>query len=106
MDVGGVRAAQIPDDIPLLQELVSQGVVVGTPPQDYDDSYCITYARHRSGYVVTNDMYRDHVKKIETVKERDSLRKWIREHCISYTFVKVSEVRSVYDLLWSCSFDE
>ena len=28
----------------------------------YDDSYCIRYAQSHGGYVVTNDMYRDHVK--------------------------------------------
>lgn len=53
-----VRASRVPDDITLLRQLISQGLVVGTPPQDYDDSYCITYARLKDGYVVTNDLYR------------------------------------------------
>lgn len=97
--MGEVRAAQIPDDIPLLQELVAQGTLVGTPPQDYDDSYCITYARHKGGYVVTNDLYRDHVKRVENPKEREALRKWIKQHCISYTFVRVSDAAWNYDVL-------
>jgi hypothetical protein len=33
-----VRESQIPDDISLLRQLVDQGYVVGTPPQDYDVS--------------------------------------------------------------------
>lgn len=32
-DVGGVRAAQLPDDIGLLQSLVEARLVIGTPPQ-------------------------------------------------------------------------
>ena len=31
-------------DIPLVMNLIDKGKVVLTPPQDYDDSYCIDYA--------------------------------------------------------------
>ena len=55
---GDIRASRIPDNIALLQELVGKGLVIGTPSQDYDDSYCITYAKRHEGYVVSNDMYR------------------------------------------------
>lgn len=58
MDTDQVRAASIPDDVSLLQQLVLEGVVIGTPPQDYDDSYCIAYAKQHDGYLVTNDLYR------------------------------------------------
>lgn len=44
-----VKASRLPDDIPLLQELVDDGLLVATPPQDYDDSYCIKYAMARNG---------------------------------------------------------
>lgn len=53
-----MRAAQLPDDVSILQQLFQQGFIVGTPSQDYDDSYCINYARQRGGYIVSNDMYR------------------------------------------------
>ena len=38
---GEVRATQLPDDVLLLQGLQQRGVLVGTPPQDYDDAYTI-----------------------------------------------------------------
>ena len=36
-----VRSSQLPDDVTLLRQLEAAGVLVGTPPQDYDDAYCI-----------------------------------------------------------------
>ena len=70
-----VKAVQLPDNIPILQELVTKGLIIPTPPQDYDDSYCIVYAKQHNGYIVTNDMYRDHVKKMD-VHLRDDERNW------------------------------
>lgn len=84
-DASVLVCAQVPDDIPLLQRLVMAGDLITTPaqvvhgraapcartacdapaivrPQDYDDSYCITYARAHGGVILTNDMYRDHVQ--------------------------------------------
>ncbi|CAN0415649.1 unnamed protein product, partial [Hapterophycus canaliculatus] len=37
--------------------------------------------------VVTNDLYRDHVKGITGRKKADAARRWIKTHSISYTFV-------------------
>lgn len=45
------------DDLPALLELVDDGLVVLTPPQDYDDSYCIEYAKKHHACIVTNDRY-------------------------------------------------
>ena len=58
LQIKEVRASQVPDDVQLLNDLVAEGLVVGTPPQDYDDSYCLTYARKHDGFVVSNDLYR------------------------------------------------
>ena len=66
--------------------LVKSGVVSLTPPQDYDDSYCIEYARKHKGVIVTNDMYRDHIEKHRS--EDRTVYHWIKTHCISYTFVR------------------
>lgn len=55
--------------------------------QDYDDSYAIRYAQRAGGYVVTNDLYRDHLVKIEDRGRRDETKRWLKSHCISYTFV-------------------
>lgn len=75
------------DNIPLLMDLVDKNLVYFTPPQDYDDSYSIEYARKHDGYVITNDRFRDHIEK-QPKDLRSSVQRWIREHCISFTFVR------------------
>ncbi|CAN0365891.1 unnamed protein product [Phaeothamnion confervicola] len=89
LGVGEVRPAQLPDDAPLLRELVESGVLIGTPPQDYDDSYCLQYALRAGGYVLSNDLFRDAVKAAAAKDRRqgDAVRRWIKSHVISYTFV-------------------
>lgn len=87
LGVAEVRASRLPDDVQMLMRMVDDGLIIATPPQDYDDSYCIKYAMARSGYVVTNDLYRDHVKGIEGRKKAEAARRWIKSHSISYTFV-------------------
>ncbi|RHY91534.1 hypothetical protein DYB37_006147 [Aphanomyces astaci] len=44
-----------------VQELVLLEKVVLTPPQAHDDLFIIDYAMKHDGFVVTNDMFRDHV---------------------------------------------
>ena len=46
------------------------------------------YAQTHGAYVVTNDMYRDHVQGIVgDAAERERQRRWTKTHLISYTFV-------------------
>ncbi|CAN0388971.1 unnamed protein product [Discosporangium mesarthrocarpum] len=89
LGVAEVKASKLPDDVALLQGLTEDGLLVATPPQDYDDSYCIKYAMAREGYVVTNDLYRDHVKGLEGKgrKKAEAARRWIKQRSISFTFV-------------------
>ncbi len=37
------RTTQLPDDVALLLRLAGEGLLIGTPPQDYDDSYSIRF---------------------------------------------------------------
>ena len=86
--VGDVRASKTPDDIALLRRLMDEGTLAATPPQDYDDSYCIQYAMSRKGAVIiTNDLYRDAVDEVEGKAKKHTLRTWFKIHCCSYTFV-------------------
>lgn len=73
-----------PDTVENLKKLVNDGILITTPSKDYDDSYMIQYARSHSGYIVTNDMFRDYINKAENKEEAT---KWVREHTISFTFV-------------------
>ena len=76
LKVGDVQISKLPDDVSLLQQLVSSGFLIATPPQDYDDSYSIAYAKTHGGYLISNDMYRDHVKAIQDPKARSAMKTW------------------------------
>jgi len=77
-------------NLPLIMSLIEKGKVVLTPPQDYDDSYVIEYGMKHDACIVTNDRYWDHVEKSIALgkKAKKETLKWIREHLISFTFVR------------------
>lgn len=84
-----VPAAKIPNDVGLLLKMVDEGLLIPTPAQDYDDSYCIQYAGMYDGCVVTNDLYRDHVENMTGPREQKfAMRSWLVAHRISYTWVR------------------
>ena len=75
------------DDVPLLRKLEAEGSLVVTPPQDYDDSYCISYARNNGGCVVSNDLYRDYSEaEAKRGRSKAAADAWRRAHVISFTF--------------------
>lgn len=57
------RSMLIADNIRKLRNLKEEGVLFTTPKGDYDDSYCIEYARKHQGVIVSNDRYRDAIHK-------------------------------------------
>lgn len=88
-DLGLGESKHVPDDVPLLHSLEDEGLLVVTPPQDYDDSYCIAYARQHAGCIVSNDLYRDYVDS--QAKKGDGARReaaqWCKAHLISFAFI-------------------
>lgn len=84
----GKKKRVVPDDINYLNKLYSEGLVVQTPPQDYDDSYVIQYAKKYDSFIVTNDMYRDYLENIKDNRLRETERMWTKEKLISFTFNK------------------
>ena len=60
-----IGKAKLPDNISLLNKMVEAGDIIATPPQDYDDSYCIKYAISHKGCIVSNDLYRDAVDDLK-----------------------------------------
>jgi hypothetical protein len=84
----GKKKRVVPDDIGYLNKLYSEGLVVQTPPQDYDDSYVIQYAKKYDAFIVTNDMYRDYLENIKDNRLRETERMWTKEKLISFTFNK------------------
>ena len=76
----------IPDNVEYLNELYKKHLVIQSPPQDYDDSYCIQYAKNHDSFIVTNDLFRDYLEKINDNRKRETERIWIKERSISFTF--------------------
>eukprot|EP00347_Sterkiella_histriomuscorum_P013648 403363909 len=85
MNIKEAKVSQIPDNISLLHALSDKGFIIKTPPQDYDDSYCIKYAKKFNAFIVTNDKFRDYItKQVSSDQARE--RKWIKDHSVSYAF--------------------
>ncbi|OQS07212.1 hypothetical protein THRCLA_00778 [Thraustotheca clavata] len=70
-----------------LQTLIDDEKLVLTPPQAHDDYYVIDYAMKHNGYVVTNDMFRDHVMNKRRFNGEVLTTAWVKAHCIDFTFV-------------------
>lgn len=82
----GKKKRVVPDNIEYLVKLFNQQLVVQTPPQDYDDSYCIQYAKQTNAFIVTNDLFRDYLENINDSRKRETEKMWVKEKCISFTF--------------------
>ncbi len=76
----------MPDNVALLNKLATKGYIVKTPPQDYDDSYCIQYAKRSNAFIVTNDKFRDYVQKKAETDDRLKEQRWVKDHSISFAF--------------------
>ncbi|KAF4321688.1 hypothetical protein BBO99_00001143 [Phytophthora kernoviae] len=75
------------DDWELLNSLVQKDQVILTPSQAHDDFYVIDYAVKYDGFIVTNDMFRDHVANRRVFHGKKLSSTWVRSHCIDFTFV-------------------
>jgi hypothetical protein len=87
----------------ILCDLQARNMIAKTPSKDYDDSYVIAYAQQKNALVVSNDMYRDWVKKRKSdvwklIGPKAQVEKaaeivgatedaWIKSHVLSYTFI-------------------
>ncbi|KAG2999829.1 hypothetical protein PC118_g628 [Phytophthora cactorum] len=70
------NAAMETDDWALLNELVQKDHVILTPSQAHDDFYVIDYAVKYNGFIVTNDMFRDHVSNKRTFHGKRLTSNW------------------------------
>jgi len=80
------KAQEVPDNVEYLKTLQAQGIVHITPAQDYDDSYQIEYARRHHGIIVSNDLFRDAIKKLSPLVQHE-FASWLQSHLVSYTFI-------------------
>lgn len=80
------KKSVVPDDIDYLNKLYSQKLVVQTPADTYDDSFCIQYCKEKNAFIVTNDLFRDYVDKISDNRKKESEKMWIKDRRIGFTF--------------------
>lgn len=76
----------VPDDIEYLIKLYNQKLIVQTPADTYDDSFCIQYCKDKGAFIVTNDLFRDYVEKITDNRKKESEKIWIKDRRIGFTF--------------------
>lgn len=84
-DVKKTRSV-VPDDIEYLNKLYQEKLVVQTPADAYDDSFCIQYAKGNNAFMITNDLFRDYVDKINDNRKKESERMWIQDRRVGFTF--------------------
>ncbi len=74
------------DDVPALTAMVQDGLLVPTPPGDYDDAYAVAYARRHGGTLVSNDRYADAVATTPPGARRTALAAWLKGHTCTFAF--------------------
>lgn len=72
MGLKDVKPQKIPDDVILMNKLKQNDFLISTPSQDYDDSYCIQYARKMNAYMVTNDKFRDYIEGLQKALDQEA----------------------------------
>lgn len=73
MGLKEVKPQKIPDDVILLNKLMDHDFLIKTPAQDYDDSYCIQYARKVNAFMVTNDKFRDYIDGLHQALKQEEV---------------------------------
>jgi hypothetical protein len=76
------------DEISYLQTLIRQKILALVPSGESDDAYIIQYARECSGFIITNDMFRDHMNSLSENSMKLSLQLWLAENRVGFTFAE------------------
>lgn len=86
LKIGEQGQCEVPNDTYMLNEFIKEGIVKGVTVSEYNEAYCLVYARKNDAILLSNDNFRDHVKKIEGMQEREEVRAWIRTSTFGYQF--------------------
>lgn len=72
----------------VLQSLISQNIVSLVPSGESDDAYILNYARAHNAFIISNDMYRDHLQSIHSKSIYTSMCIWLEENRCGYLFAQ------------------
>ena len=85
-DASRGNAMMLTEDIELLNELAGTALLTIGPTGDSDDAYILNYARDNNGFVISNDLFHDHLRGIANESIRRSMHVWLHEHRCGYAF--------------------
>jgi len=86
LKIGEQGQCEVPNDTYMLNDFIKEGMVKGVTVSEYNEAYCLVYARKNDAVLISNDNFREHVKKIEGMQEREEVRAWIRTSTVAYQF--------------------
>jgi hypothetical protein len=86
--VTSAASGRAPTDADVVSYLSTLGVAVITPPRDVDDLYALEYARAAGAFVVSNDLFRDHVAASHVYSDAvvSEMQRWVDNFVIGYAF--------------------
>jgi len=83
---GGTNALMQTEALERLTSLVESGRITTVPAGDHDDCYILSYARNKGCFIVSNDLFADHIRSVdESVKL--GMRLWLSQNRCGYCFV-------------------
>jgi hypothetical protein len=85
------NALMVTDDVELLTTMLQQNLITTVPTGDSDDAYILNYARDNNGFVLSNDLFNDHLNSLTVESVRNSMKVWLRDHRCGYTFTPQGE---------------
>lgn len=75
------------EDLEYLESMVQSGNISVVPAGDSDDAYILNYARSHHGYIISNDMFLDHIRNINNESIQLSMKVYLDQFRCGYTFV-------------------
>lgn len=82
------RQRMVTEDYEKLENLARNNRISMVPAGDHDDCYILSYARENNAFIVSNDLFVDHVQGLQDRSIRHSMALWLRANRVSYTFVQ------------------
>ena len=79
------------DDTELLNELWHNRRLSMVPASDHDDEYILSYAKENHGFVVSNDLFNDHVRNVADSSSREdtlNMQHWLQRSRCGFTFIE------------------
>jgi hypothetical protein len=81
------------EELEKLTDMMMRGRINLVPAGDNDDIYILSYARENQGFIVSNDLYADHIRNIGSWQTRQAMRLWLQEYRCGYAFVGPTAAR-------------